>query len=458
MPKEKKEKIKKEKTDHITLSFVSLGCFKNIVDTEVLGGMLEKRNIRLVSPYEDCDWIVINTCGFIRDAKEESIDEILAALEKKEKGETKHVAVFGCLTERYYKDLKSNFKDADIIWGVNDLEGLAELIATTDENATGKNKPAYQDKELFLYNETHKRIITTTPNVTFIKISEGCNMKCSFCAIPQIRGEFRSRTIASILKEAENYQKMGFSEINLVSQNSTYFGKDRSNHSELPLLLKELSTLGLKAVRVLYLMPEEVTNEIIEGFAVPSVVPYFDLPFQHVAAPIVKAMNRAGGVEKNTKLIAQIRKTYKDAVIRSSFIVGFPGETEADFKELVNFAKKTGIERIGVFAYSDEENTEAFNISEKVEPYIIEERREKLLDVSDRNIEKFNKKLVASGAVLDFLPLGPWDNNGTIGRILAQAPDTDGLTRIEVPFVENYSSVRIRVTGYQNELLFGELA
>ncbi|MCP4219930.1 MAG: 30S ribosomal protein S12 methylthiotransferase RimO, partial [bacterium] len=359
----------------ITASFVSLGCFKNIVDTEVLGGLLEKYNIRIVSPYEDSDWIIINTCGFIRDAKEESIDEILAALEKKETSEIKGVAIFGCLTQRYQDELKVNFKEADIIWGVNDLEELAEAIAA---NAAEK----YADKNLFLYNDQHKRIITTIPNTTFIKISEGCNMKCSFCAIPQIRGPFRSRTIESIVKEAKKYKEMGFLEVNLISQNSTYFGKDRGAKSELPELLKELSKLEFKALRVLYLMPEEITNDIIAGFSHPSVVPYFDLPFQHVAPAVLKRMNRSGSPGAALEMIGKIRMKYKDAVIRSSFIVGFPGETEEDFRELLEFAEESGIERIGGFAFSEEENTEAFDLKDKVEPEVIEERLERLMDVS----------------------------------------------------------------------------
>ncbi|MCU0289959.1 MAG: radical SAM protein, partial [Acidobacteria bacterium] len=235
----------------ITVSFISLGCFKNVVDTEVLGGMLEKYDIQIVSSYEKSDWIIINTCGFIQEAKEEGIEEILATLEKKESGEIKHVAVFGCLTQRYYEELKANFKNADIIWGVNDLDQLANLIAN-------EKIDVYKNKNLFLYDENHNRIIITTPNSTFIKISEGCNMQCSFCAIPQIRGPFRSRSIDSIIKEAQKYKEMEFQEINLISQNSTHFGKDRGAKSQLPELLKEISSLGFNSVRVLYMMPEEV--------------------------------------------------------------------------------------------------------------------------------------------------------------------------------------------------------
>jgi ribosomal protein S12 methylthiotransferase len=457
-----------ENTKTTTVSFVSLGCFKNVVDTEVLGGMLEKRNIRLVSEYEDSEWVVINTCGFIRDAKEESIDEILAALEKKEVGEIKHVAVFGCLTQRYYEELKENFKEADIVWGVNDLEQLADIIAGIDgDNKDGAGEQEvvperrYRDTELFLYNHEHKRIITTTPNVTFIKISEGCNMKCSFCAIPQIRGEYRSRTIESIVKEAEKYKSMGFQEINLISQNSTYFGKDRGKKSELPQLLRELSRLRFEAVRVLYLMPEEVTDEIIDAYSFPSIVPYFDLPFQHVSKTVLKGMNRGGGVAENMELIRKIRKKYKKAVIRSSFIVGYPTEKEEHFKELMDFAEKAEIERIGVFGYSPEEGTEAFDKfkpEDVLPPEEIDARKEKIMDISDKNIEKYNAKI--EGSTQKFLPLGPcpWEPEATIGRIMSQGPDTDGMTVVEETFEDDFSMFKIRITGFQNELLYGERA
>jgi len=447
MKKQSKKKI-------IDVSFISLGCFKNLVDTEVLGGLLEKRDIRIVSPYEKSDWIIINTCGFVQDAKEESIQEILGALEKKEQREVKHVAVFGCLTQRYYRDLLSNFKDADILWGVNDLDKLADMIA--DYNDLPPDNQAYTSSEnkLFLYNDRYERIITTPPNMTFIKISEGCSMKCSFCAIPVIRGPYRSRPIDSITREAEKFKSLGFKEINLISQNSTFFGKDRSGKSELPLLLNELSKLRFDGIRVLYLMPEEITGEIIDAFSFPSIIPYFDLPFQHISKNILKSMNRSGGFRENLSLVRTIRDKFKDSVVRSSFIVGYPGETDENFNELMDFARESEIERIGVFGYSEEENTAAFSLEEKVDPVVIVERREQLMDISDQNLEKYNRRIV--GKTLEFIPLGPWDNNTTIGRIMSQSPEIDGLTRVNAIFDEDYSIYKIKITGFEHELLQGE--
>ena len=434
-----------------TVSFITLGCFKNIVDSEVLGGLLEKNGMKIVDPYESSDWVVINTCGFIRDAKEESIDEVLRTLEQKEEGKIKHVAIMGCLTERYYNDLQENFKNTDIIWGVNDMDKLAEKIVSSSDLD-------YNKDNLFLYDDSYKRVITTTPNATYIKISEGCNMKCSFCAIPKIRGPFRSRSIESIIKEAELLKNKGFEEINLISQNSTHFGKDSNDISQLPELLKQISEIGLKWVRVLYLMPEEITDEIIEAFKYPTILPYFDLPFQHISNNVLSSMNRNGSYSKHLSLIKKIRNSFRDPVIRSTFIVGFPGETEQDFKELEKFAKESEIERIGVFGFSPEEDTPAFDLKDTILPEIIEERKEMIMDISDENINKYNKKM--QNKTFDFIPQGPcpWDGDKTIGRISSQAPEVDGVTVIDNKFNENYSIYSVRITKGEFDTLYGIMA
>jgi ribosomal protein S12 methylthiotransferase len=438
---------KKKQSERRTASFVSLGCFKNTVDSEVLAGMLTQRGMEIVSEYENPDWLVVNTCGFIRDAKEESIGEILAALERKEKREIGNVAVFGCLIQRYHEELKATFAKADILWGVNDMEALAEAIAS------GK-AAVYEDREPFLYSDRNQRPAFTTRNSSFVKISEGCSMACSFCAIPQIRGPFRSRTVPSLLREAEALKKRGVEELNLISQNSTCFGKDREARSRLPLLLKEMAGLGFRWLRVLYLMPEEVTPEILDGFEQPTVLPYFDLPFQHVAPGVLKRMNRGGNYEKNLRLVREIRKRFPNAVLRSTFIVGFPGESEADFRQLLDFCSEAALERIGAFAFSPEENTPSFALPGRRTPATVEQRRRQLLDVSDRNMRRFNKTLV--GKVLAFLPLAPWSNGKTIGRVWAQAPEVDGLCEVKTAFDERSAMFPIRISGFRNEMLLGE--
>jgi ribosomal protein S12 methylthiotransferase len=437
----------RRKSECRSAAFVSLGCFKNTVDSEVLAGMLKERGMEIVSEYENPDWLVVNTCGFIRDAKEESIEEILAALEKKEKREIQKLAVFGCLIQRYHDDLKGTFKGADILWGVNDFEELAEAIAQD-------RRIPYPDRGLFLYNESHRRVPFAARNSAFLKISEGCNMTCSFCAIPQIRGPYRSRTISSILKEAEILIMEGVEELNLISQNSTHFGMDRGGASQLPGLLKGLSGLGFRWLRVLYLMPEEMNAEILEGFDLPSVLSYFDLPFQHASAGVLQKMNRGGGYETNMRLVRDIRKEFPDAVLRSTFIVGFPGESEDDFKQVLDFCGEAGLERIGVFAFSPEENTAGFGLPGRKRPRTIEERKARLLDVSDRNMQKFNRTLV--GKTREFLPLAPWTHVSSIGRIWAQAPEVDGHCEVKGAYSEDSRMFPIRISGFQEEMLHGE--
>lgn len=437
---------KDKKDSSPTVAFTSLGCFKNLVDTEVLGGLLIRRGWRPVSAYEQADWLVINTCGFLRAAKDEAIDEVLKALERKERGEINKIAVFGCLVQRYGQELNQLFTGVDLTWGVKDFELLAAVLA-------GEKQSSYPDRELFLNDHNHQRIIATTPNTTFLKISEGCNLHCSFCTIPAIRGPYRSRSVDSLLQEAAKYRDLGFHELNLVSQNSTSFGRERSGCSELPQLLAALSGLGFSWIRVLYLMAEEIDDRILEAFDHPGILPYFDIPLQHVAPPVLQAMNRGGNPESSHRLLERIRAMFPAAVLRSTFIVGHPGEGEAEFQELLDFTATSAIERIGVFTFSAEEGTPAFDLAGAAAPELAEARRELLLDQSDQNLDNFNKKLHGSRQL--FLPLGPWDSRHTVGRIACQAPEVDGLTVIRGAFRDSFQPLEISISGHQHEILRG---
>lgn len=430
------------------VSFVSLGCFKNSVDTEVLAGLLLEEGVEIVSEYEDPEWLVINTCSFIRDAKEESNEEILDAVERKVAGEIEGIAVFGCLGQRYADEVRQLYPGVDLVWGVNDLPGLARAIA-------GKNKNPYQSDSLYLYTAETPRLHTLTPNTTFIKISEGCDMGCSFCAIPSIRGPFRSRPITDVLSEVLRYREQGITEVNLISQNSTAYGRDLAKPSCLAELIESVSELGLPWIRPLYLMPEAVDDRLIAAFNRPGVLPYFDLPFQHVSAPILKAMRRGGGWEANLALVEKIRKTVPGAVFRCSFIAGFPGETKDQFEEMLKFIRQADIEYVGAFAYSDEEGTPAFDLPDKNGDDLVLERYELLRYLGEQQLERFYKTL--KGKTLDFIPLGPWDNNTTIGRITLQAPEIDGLTQLDQPFdEEKWDAHKIRISGHDCEILKGE--
>jgi ribosomal protein S12 methylthiotransferase len=247
---------------------------------------------------------------------------------------------------------------------------------------------------------------------------------------------------------------MGFSELNLISQNSSYFGKDTAQQQLLPELLQAISRIGFPWVRVFYLMPEEVTDEIVESFALPSMIPYFDLPFQHVSPVILKAMKRGGSFRRNLDLIERIRKRFNHPVIRSTFITGFPGEGEKEFRELLRFARTSKIERIGVFRFSAEEGTEAFSMKNRIDDATSEKRENLLMNISDQNLKEYNRSLVDSEQ--EFLPLGPWKNDSTIGRIKAQSPEIDGLTEVNRKFDDSFQIFRIRITRFQNEMLFGE--
>ncbi len=429
-------------------AFISLGCFKNQVDSEIIAAMLAGKKISIVSEDEPFDVLLINTCGFIHDAKKESLEEISAAIERKQKGEFKKLVVFGCLVQRYYHQLKHKFQHIDLFWGVNDFEDLAQAIAS--------DQPVeYQNKKPFLQQE-HPRILFNTSRISFLKISEGCSQKCSFCAIPLIRGRLRSRSITQIVSEAENLLKAGVQEINIISQCTTSFGKDLSPQANLTQLLKEISRLGFKWIRVLYLMPEEVNEKILAAFNHQNILPYFDLPFQHVAPSVLKKMHRGGGFEHNLKLIAEIRKAFPDAVFRTSLITGFPSETEDDFKLLLAFLKESKIERCGIFPYSDEEDTAAFKLKSKVAAEIVEERVYRLQQAAARNLQNYNKKIVAS--YQEFLPFAPspWRKGYVIGRIASQAPEIDGWTEAKIKFSTAGGIKKIKISSFENEVLYGE--
>lgn len=431
------------------VAFVSLGCFKNTVDTEVLAGLLHDQGVETVSEYEDPDWLVINTCAFIRDAKEESTEEILSALERKAGGELKGVAVFGCLGQRYAGEIKQLNPDLDLIWGVNDLPGLAARIA-------GKKSHAYANDSLYLYSAQTPRLHTLTPNTCFVKISEGCDMGCSFCAIPSIRGPFRSRPLEDVLSEVLRYRELGVTEVNLISQNSTAYGQDLDKPSSLAELIESVSELGLPWIRPLYLMPEAVDDRLIDAFRRPGVLPYFDLPFQHVSGPVLKAMRRGGGYSQNMALVEKIRKRIPRAVFRSSFIAAFPGESPDQFEELLSFIRQANIEYVGAFAYSDEEGTAAFDLPDKGDESLVMDRHEALSDLGEEQLERYYISL--KGESVDFMPLGPWDNNSTIGRMALQAPEIDGLTQIDGPFDdEDWQNRLVRIVSHDCEILKGEV-
>jgi ribosomal protein S12 methylthiotransferase len=339
----------------IKIGMVSLGCAKNQVDAEHMLADLKSAGCELCAEPSLCDAVIINTCGFIEDAKKESIENILEFAALKKEKRIKLIAVTGCLAERYQASIAEEFPEADVILGIGRNADLAGAIAKALE---GDRVIRFGDKNIPLEGE---RILANLPFYAYLKVADGCENCCSYCAIPLIRGAFRSRKIEDIVKEAESLAEKGVTELNVVAQDTTRYGEERYNKLMLPELLRRLCKIeSLKWVRVLYCYPERVTDELLDVMAAePKIVKYMDLPLQHVSGRILKAMNRRGDAASLAALIAKIRDKVPGIALRTTFIAGFPGETEEDFEALVDFVKAQRFERLGCFAYSQEEDTPA---------------------------------------------------------------------------------------------------
>lgn len=401
----------------------SLGCEKNTVDGEHILSILSNNGFNITYNPEEADIIVINTCAFIEDSKKESIDAIFDHSIYKKYGRCKKLIVSGCMSERYKENFLDMFKEVDSAIGIHGLENILKAV---------KENGFYDAKENTQYKEYGERINTGSEHSVYIRISDGCHANCSFCAIPSIRGVHRSRKIEDIVKEAENYAENGAKEINLIAQETTYYGYDIYNKLALPDLLKALSkTEGIKWIRVLYQNPVILNDEIIEAFfSIDKIVPYFDIPLQHIDKDILKDMNRGSrGYKFYREMIDKIRSYDNDAVIRTSFIVGFPGETPESFKKLIKFIRNSELDRVGVFTYSEEENTKALLINKsKISGNKKLMLREKLMhaavEVSEKRLERF------IGRNIDVL-IEKEDGDGRfIGRSKYDAPEVDGYVEV----------------------------
>lgn len=400
----------------------SLGCEKNTVDGEHILAIAERNGYNVTNDANDADIIVINTCAFIEDSKKESIDAIFNHTAFRKYGKCKRLIVSGCLSERYKKDFMDMFEEVDAAMGIHDLENILKAIEKdgfhdADDNVT--------------YKEYVDRVNTGSKHSVYIRISDGCHANCSFCAIPKIRGNHRSRKIEDIVKEAKNYALNGAKEINLIAHETTFYGYDLYNKMSLPSLLEELSKIdGIEWIRVLYQNPIIIDDNVIESmFKIKKVVPYFDIPMQHVDKDILLDMNRGNrGEEFYKNMINKIRQFDENAVIRTSFIVGFPGETPESFKKLVKFVRDTRLDRVGVFTYSKEDNTDALNVDKKqLSRQRKEILREKLMrvaiDVSEERLSRF------IGKTLDVL-IEKEEDGKLIGRTKYDAPDVDGYVEV----------------------------
>ena len=452
------------------VGFVSLGCPKNLVDSEVMMGLLATNGAQITARAEEADIIVVNTCSFIDTAKQESVDTILEMAAHKATGRAKKLIVAGCLVERYRNEIQKNIPEVDAVVGTGELEAILaasgieprpsngnspfvilnsssasqELKSGLADRAEGAAREeagrfsraewagAVADLPNYLYDETTPRILATPKYSAYIKIAEGCDHPCSFCIIPQLRGKFRSRRFESVVAEAERLAKQGVKEITLIGQDTTCYGEDLGMKDGLAQLLERLAQIEeLQWVRFLYAYPNKITKRLLETIAAhPKIPNYIDVPLQHSSANVLKRMKRGAHADIFLKSMGEMRRTIPDLTLRTSFIVGFPGETEKDFEQLCEFVKAAQFDWLGVFSYSDEEGAKAFALDEKVEPREIERRRKKLMQLQKQISRKKRKALV--GRELDVILEGPSEETDLLweGRTAMHAPEIDGKVYI----------------------------
>ncbi len=422
---------------------ISLGCSKNLVDTEVMLGHLDRAGCVFVQDAAEADVLIVNTCGFIDAAREESVRAILDAAGLKKTGRLKRLVVAGCMVQRYRDELTRELEgDVDAFVGLDELDAIVEATQATRKRvgaaprsdlpifvpAKSGASQAGNPLSRYLYDANTPRKLATPPWTAFVKIAEGCDHTCSFCAIPNFRGAFRSRPADDVIAEAEALARRGVKEINLIAQDSSHFGRDRGDTAGLAGLLTRLdSVTGLRWIRVHYLYPNTVTDRLIEAMAVnPRVVKYVDMPLQHAHPEMLKRMRRGGSGESHLELLGRFRSAMPDAALRSTFIVGFPGETEREFEDLVAFVEAARFDHLGVFTYSHEDKTSAHSLTDDVPDRLKSERRDRLMEVQQRIA--FEKNEARLGETVEVLVEGahPETEHLLVGRASTQAPDVDG--------------------------------
>ncbi|MBR6889134.1 MAG: 30S ribosomal protein S12 methylthiotransferase RimO [Selenomonadaceae bacterium] len=409
------------------VGFVSLGCAKNLVDTEVMLGIMQARGIELTVNPAEADILIVNTCAFILSAKEESITTILNLAEYKS-GRCRALIVAGCLGQLYRRELLEEMPEVDAVIGTGAWNRIMEAIA---ETLSGRRVILLGEREI-IYDAKTPRIRTTPPYTAYVKIAEGCNNRCSFCSIPLIRGRQISRPIEDIRAEVENLAAQGVKEINLIAQDTTAYGTDLYGKPQLVELLRELVKVDVHWLRILYAYPRRFTDELIDLIAAePKICNYIDLPLQHASNKILKRMNRPDTRESIEALIKKIRAKIPGVVIRSTFIVGFPGETEEDFLELKNFLREQRLDKVGIFTYSREENTTAYNFPDQISEEVMQERYHDLMSMQSLISQELNETL--EGQELEVLIEGRDEevNQVVAGRSYRDAPEVDGLVYIE---------------------------
>jgi len=414
------------------VGFISLGCPKNLVDSEVMMGQLKQKGYQITAEAEDADTVVVNTCGFIDSAKKESIDAILEAARLKTDGKAKRLVVAGCLVERYRDELKAEMPEVDAFIGTSQIN---DILTVCDPHTNTRSLPVIplgNQSATYLYDESTPRVLATPSHYAFIKIAEGCDRPCAFCFIPQMRGHFRSRRFGSIVAEAHQLAEEGVKELILVAQDSLRYGEDLGKEDALAHLLRELShTDGIDWVRVMYTYPTHISDAFLDVLAEePKAVKYLDMPLQHASQNVLKLMKRGGNRGSLERLIERVRTRVPGIAVRTTFITGFPGETEADCKELMMFVKNVEFDRVGVFTYSDEEGTPAFDLPNKVDAKVATRRRDQLMKAQSKIAKRKHKALI--GKTVRVMFEGESNESELLwqGRMETQAPDIDGCVLI----------------------------
>ena len=423
----------------MNVGFISLGCSKNLIDTEVAIGLFKENHYKIVNKPEDADILVVNTCGFIESAKEEAINTILEMAEYK-KQRCKYLIAMGCLVQRYYDDLVKALPEVDLFIKIDEYNKLwkkIEDLIKRDIVEKAKTKTSTKISEIRplpmpTYDEFLNRVVTTGKNYAYLKIGEGCSNKCTYCAIPYIRGPFVSRKMEDILEEAEKLASDGIKEIIVIAQDTTKYGEDIYGKSRLAELLQEISKIdGIEWIRFLYSYPEGITDELIDTVANnPKIAKYFDIPIQHISNVVLKRMNRKTSKEKIENLLEKIRNKIPNVTLRTSLIVGFPGETEEQFGELLEFVKKAKFDKLGTFMYSKEEGTPASRLPEQIHGNTKKARYNKIMKAQKQiSLEKQENKIGKTYKVL--VEDISFDGKYFVGRTMQDVPEEDGLVYIK---------------------------
>ena len=439
----------------MNILFISLGCDKNLVDSEVMLGLLDKKGYKIVDEESEADVIVINTCCFINDAKEESVQTILEMAEYKKEGRLKALIVTGCLAQRYQQEILDEIPEVDAVLGTTSYDKITEAV---EEALAGNGHVEVTDiNALPLVDE--KRLVTTGGHFAYLKIAEGCDKHCTYCIIPKLRGNYRSVPMERLIKEAEDLAEQGVKELILVAQETTVYGQDIYGEKSLHKLLKELCKIsGIRWIRILYCYPEEIDDNLIQAIKEePKICHYLDLPIQHASDEILKRMGRRTSKKQLVEIIGKLRSEIPDIALRTTLITGFPGESEANHEELMGFFDEMEFDRLGVFTYSPEEDTPAADMPEQIEESVKEDRQAELMELQ-QDIAFDKAEDMVGSEVLMMVEGKVADENVYVGRTYKDAPNVDGLIFVHTDAeLITGDFAKVKVTGALEYDLIGEL-